>query len=284
MPLQAAGDEPSAHSNGVRLAAAFGVEGQDASAAERLRAIDAETLQDTRTGVGVGPIVDGWVIPRPPADLYASGDFNRVPLMTGWMADETKGLQPGLGAVTTAEYEPRVRRQYGAEADRVLAAYAPVARESVTEALFNMTTDAGMGAGARSWIRAVAAAGEPTFLYYFSYAPPVFRLYITDDPHLDSPNGPRGMGAYHSGDLVYVFDNVGYVDVGWDDYDRHLADVISSYWVSFAKTGDPNAEGLPAWPRYDAAEDQLMHFGPTISAVRNPRADKLDLFDSLDGG
>jgi para-nitrobenzyl esterase len=268
----------------VRLAAALGVEGEDASAAERLRAIDAEALQDTRTGVGVGPIVDGWVIPRPPADLYASGDFNRVPLMTGWMADETKGLQPGLADVTTAEYEPRVRRQYGPQADRVLAAYAPVARESVTEALFNMTTDAGMGAGARNWVRAVAAAGEPTFLYYFSYAPPVFRLYITDDPHLDSPNGPRGMGAYHSGDLAYVFDNVGYVDIGWDDYDRHLADVISSYWVSFAKTGDPNMDGLPTWPRYDAAKDELMRFGSTISAVPNPRADKLDLFDSLDGG
>jgi len=282
-PLQASGDAPSGHANGVRLASALGVEGQDASAAERLRAIDAETLHDARTGVGVGPIVDGWVIPRPPAELYASGDFNHVPLMTGWMADETKGLQPGLADVTKAEYEPRVRRQYGAGADRVLAAYASVAAGSTTEALFNMTTDAGMGAGARSWARAVTAAGDPTFLYHFSWAPPVFRLYITDDPHLDSPNGPRGMGAYHSGDLVYVFDNVGYVDVGWDDYDRHLADVLSSYWVSFARTGDPNAEGLPAWPRYEAANDELMHFGSTISAAPNPRAAELDLFDSLAG-
>jgi para-nitrobenzyl esterase len=285
LPLQASEDgAASAHANGLRIADAFGGGGEDAAAAEALRAIDAETLQTTATGGGVGPIVDGWVIPRPPADVYVSGDFNRVPLLTGWMADETKGLQPGLAAVTTAEYEPRVRRQYGVEADRVLAAYAPVAGESVAEALFNMTTDAGMGAGARRWVRAVAAAGEPTWLYHFSYAPPVFRLYITDDPRLDSPNGPRGMGAYHSGDLAYVFDNVGYVDVGWDDYDRHLADVVSSYWVSFARTGDPNAEGLPAWPRYDAAEDELMRFGSTISTVRNPRADKLDLFDSLDGG
>jgi len=284
LPLQAGEGTASAHANGLRIASALGVDGQDMDAAERLRAIDAETLQETRTGVGTGPIVDGWVIPRPPADLFASGDFNHVPLMTGWMADETKGLQPGLGSVTDAEYEPRVRRQYGADADRVLAAYAAVARESVTEALFNETTDAGMGAGARRWVRTVAAAGGPTWLYYFSYAPPVFRLYITDDPHLDSPNGPRGMGAYHSGDLAYVFDNVGYVDVGWDDYDRHLADVISSYWVSFARSGDPNADGLPAWPQYDATKDELMQFGSTIAAVRNPRADKLDLWDSIEGG
>jgi para-nitrobenzyl esterase len=275
--------EASAHANGLRIAEAFGVEGDGPEAAASLRAVESETLQTTRTGVGTGPIIDGWVTPRAPREVFELGEYNRAQLMVGSMADETKGLQPGLANVGADEYEPRVRRQYGASAATVLAAYEPFRSQSVAEALFRMTTDAGAGAGARRWARLVERAGDPVYLYYFSHPAPVFRLYITDDPHLESPNGPRGMGAYHSADLAYVFNNVGRVGMGWDEHDIYLADVISSYWVNFAATGDPNGEGLPTWPTYQAEKDEVMEFGALLGVAPHPRASALDLFDSIGG-
>lgn len=275
--------EASAHANGLRIAEAFGIEGDGPEAATSLRAVEAERLQTTGTGVRTGPIIDGWVTPLAPREAFELGEYNRAQLMVGSMADETKGLQPGLANVGADEYEPRIRQQYGASAAAVLAEYEPLRSQSVAEALFRMTTDAGAGAGARRWARFVERAGDPVYLYYFSHPVPVFRLYITDDPHLESPNGPRGMGAYHSADLAYVFNNVGRVGVGWDEHDVYLADVISSYWVNFASTGDPNGEGLPTWPMYQAETDEVMEFGAQLGVVPNPRRSALDLFDSVEG-
>jgi para-nitrobenzyl esterase len=276
--------DPAAHANGLQFAAAFAVEGAGREAAERLRGIDAERLQSTRTGVGTPPIVDGWVVPRPPRELFESGQYNHVPLMVGSMADETKGLQPGLTNTTTEAYASRVSQQYGASATAVLEAYAPLAAKSAAEAMFALATDSGIGAGARRWARLVEGQGGDAYVYYFSHPVPVFRLYLDDDPQLDSPAGDRGMGAYHSADLPYVFDNVGLVGIGWDDYDVRLADMISSYWVNFAKTGDPNGEGLPAWPKYRAIQDRVMEFGSEVEAVEHPRAHLLDVLDGAQGG
>ena len=275
------GLDPSAHANGLRFAEAFGIEGAGPEAAEGLRAIEAERLQTTRTGVGSPPIVDGWVVPRPPLELFETGQYNRVPLMVGSMADETKGLQPGLSGSTSADYAARVRQQFGPSAAAVLEAYAPLAAKSAAEAMFALTTDSGIGAGARRWARLTEGQGGDAYVYYFSHPSPVFRLYIDDDPRLDSPAGPRGMGAYHSADLAYVFNNVGLVGTGWEEYDVRLADMISSYWVNFAKTGDPNGEGLPEWPKYRAMQDEVMEFGSKVGAVRHPRGRELDLLDAV---
>ena len=132
----------------------------------------------------------------------------------------------------------------------------------------------------RAWARAHADAND-VYLYFFSHAPPVFRLYLPDRPALDFPGGLRGGGAYHSGDLAYAFDNVGLVGVGWNARDHELSDQMSQYWANFAKTGDPNGEGLPRWPKYDRGASRSSSSRP--SGRRRPakiRETKLDLFDA----
>lgn len=71
-------------------------------------------------------------------------------------------------------------------------------------------------------------------------------------------------GAFHTGDLPYFFANLKHLDRPWEAVDRKLADTASSYWVNFAKTGNPNGRGLPNWPAFDATQQVTMELGEKI--------------------
>ena len=98
---------------------------------------------------------------------------------------------------------------------------------------------------------------------------------------MDVPAGPRSMGAYHSGDLAYVFGNVGLVGLHWQPRDHELADEMSRHWVQFATTGNPNGPGLPNWPAYEPQNHTAMRYAETSRAAGGFRQRQLDSFDPL---
>jgi para-nitrobenzyl esterase len=102
------------------------------------------------------------------------------------------------------------------------------------------------------------------------------------------PGQNRAKGAYHGSEIAYVFGNLEVapfaVSAGggprpWQDVDRKLADTMSSYWVNFAATGDPNGKGLPKWPAYHTKDDMLMSFGDSIEVKPVPNKAALDFLD-----
>jgi para-nitrobenzyl esterase len=107
-------------------------------------------------------------------------------------------------------------------------------------------------------------------MYYFSRVP---------------PGKHRAPGAYHGSEIAYVFDNLkvapfaGGDPVPWEDTDRKLAEVMSSYWVNFAVTGDPNGKGLLKWPAYHMKDDEAMGFGNEIEVKPVPNKPALDFLD-----
>ena len=133
-----------------------------------------------------------------------------------------------------------------------------------SQAAFDEFVGAGLifGEPARALAADQAHAGASTWLYRFSVL---------------SAGAPKMLtGAPHASDRQYVFKTLNASPWPTDARDKALADRISAYWVAFAKTGDPNGAGRPAWPRYDAA-DRLMNFsndGPT--AMVTPDAAALD--------
>jgi len=60
--------------------------------------------------------------------------------------------------------------------------------------------------------------------------------------------------------------------------DRALADRVSSYWVNFARTGDPNGKGLPRWPQFTGANAAPMIIG-AIDETPDPQ--RLAIYDKL---
>jgi para-nitrobenzyl esterase len=83
--------------------------------------------------------------------------------------------------------------------------------------------------------------------------------------------GPGGIAlrAYHGAEIPYVFDT----HDDWfatDDADRRLTDTLQQYWANFARTGDPNGAGLPAWPAYRGDAAEVVELGDRIGAMPGP--------------
>ena len=82
-----------------------------------------------------------------------------------------------------------------------------------------------------------------TYLYFMDHVPPSFHIYMPDQPFLELEGGPRSGGAYHSGDLAYVFGSLDKVGYDWNEADQEVSAQIVDHWTQFAKTGNPNIEG-----------------------------------------
>jgi para-nitrobenzyl esterase len=272
-------DLAAAHEAGLAAAAELGVEGDPAEALASLRALDAEAVLDS--SLGSGAIVDGWFMPRAGRAIFEAGEHNDVPVIVGALANEGTTLYANMPERSEAELVSMLREQYGDHADALRAAYGPDVEKSTKWGAQAIQADRSFVWEMRTWARTVEAAGNDAYLYFFSQAPPVFRIYVPERAAIDMPDGPDGYGAYHSGDLAYAFGNTGLVGINWTEWDHEISRAMSQYWVNFARTGDPNGDGLATWPRYEAAADEWLEFGSDIKTTAEVRKEKLDLFDRV---
>jgi para-nitrobenzyl esterase len=105
------------------------------------------------------------------------------------------------------------------------------------------------------------------FVYYFSHRP----------SYPDTPQF-KGWGAAHGGEISYVFGNFN-ASMPASAADKAVSDEVSSYWVNFAKTGDPNGPGLPAWPVFNDAKPRVMNLDDPSKAIPLPNLEKLQVLE-----
>ena len=215
--------------------------------------------------------VDGWVFPASIYEIFAAGNQMDIPVIVGSNADEGTMFTPP--EVEPEAYRAGLGGQFGDLGDEFLATYPAGDTDEAWASQVGIFTDTTFGWEMRTWARMMATVPSDAYLYFFSRKPPTAE----GDPFAH-------YGAYHTAEIPYVFDNFGvsespHADRAWDDTDRELSNVLASYWVNFAATGDPNGEELPEWPAFDANADEVLEIGDTIQVRAGVRKVRLDLVD-----
>ena len=243
-----------------------------------LDAIRSKTGDQVMAAAGAAsrPNVDGWVFPDTIYNIFAAGRQNDVPLIVGSNADEGTTLgASGRGAMTVADYGKYARDSYPDLAEAFLKTYPAASDGETGEARIASYTDQSFGWEMRTWARMMDTVASDAYLYFFS------RIA----PGADS----QRVRAFHAGEIIYVFDNLGkspypYANRAYDETDRKLSHLMASYWVNFATTGNPNAQGLPRWPVYTREADESLEFGDAVQVRAGIRKDRLDFMDRYYAG
>ncbi|MFZ0746176.1 MAG: carboxylesterase family protein [Terracidiphilus sp.] len=254
----------NAELDGEKYAASLG-----APTLKELRNLPAIQLTGNAGGI-VHPVIEPYVLPLSPYEAFNSGEQNDVPLLLGSNADEARSLVD-FTHVTAASFDSGIEQSYGKLPPALLAAYPKATDEEARQARLDFERDLRFGWDMWAWARLQAETGKsPVFYYSFRQKPPfpVGSVYA-------------GWGASHFAELWYVFDHLDQDPWQWTAADRKLAEEMSSYWVNFAKSGNPNGPGLPPWPAFTNAVSKVRYLGDptTVGGVAN--IDSLKSFDAV---
>jgi para-nitrobenzyl esterase len=246
-----------------RLGQEFATKAGAASVADLRKLSAAEIVAAAAGAEGITwPVIDGHVIPDDQYKMYEAKRFNDTPILVGYNSDE--GLSFGVPPTPDA-YRQATRQRYGPYADRLLTAY-PTDPEKVSKTARDLTRDAAFGWATWSWARLQASHGKgKAYLYYFDQHP---------DYPVDSPNA--GRGSAHGSEIQFVFQHL---PASATESDKVISEAMAVYWTNFAKKGDPNGPGVPAWPAYDDRDPRSMYFSKTAYVGPVPSLASMKVLD-----
>jgi para-nitrobenzyl esterase len=255
-------DELSGETIGVNFARQHGIEGTDAAALAKLRALS--TFEIANGGLSApfnsdtysGPILDGKLVVETAQSAYKAGRVPQVSLMIGANSDDA-------GSYVAGDTKDAVFSLFGNRKAEAIAAYDPNGTIDLQTLINYAAADRVHAEPVRFAARAFTAKGSPVYVYRFSYVQSGLRQMWKN-------------GAPHGSEISYVFDNLG-IGGGFGPppppptaEDQAVAKKVHDYWVNFAKKGDPNGTGLTKWPLYDASKDEILDFRPDGSQLAGP--------------
>ncbi len=221
-------------------------------------ALRALTTEELLAGMGerdrFTPVVDGVLLPDQPGNAYLQGNQHKVPYITGgvsWEASLGRSIGGGFSPEMSARLVPQ------ADKDRLYPGLKGVALE---DAIFG---DLVVLAGSRHVATQMHAAGTPVYSYFLSYL-------------ADARRGKQP-GVAHQDDIAFVLQTL---DTEKDldpisPRDWEKSELMSAYWVQFAKTGNPNRDGLPEWPAFNPDTAPILEIGDETVVRENFMSERM---------
>jgi para-nitrobenzyl esterase len=214
---------------------------------------------------GFGPVLDGKTLTDGPFDPTAPALSADIPVLIGSTEYEvtffpnTRYDPLDDGALRSSVVQ--ALRTDEAGADKVIAAY-----KQGRPGLSNL--DYSLIMASDNFRSAVVTEAErksvqkaPVYMYYFTWQSPV--------------SGGK-LKSFHTLEIPFALENVDEAKgMTGDGRDRYaLQDKMSAAWTSFARTGNPNHKGLPAWPAFDSAKRATMFLNNDCKVVPDPNGEE----------
>ena len=255
------GDMKNVSKMGEELVTRLGCDG----ARDKLAAMRAKSPQevldaaDCKTGIFddgrifFAPVFDSWVLPEHALTAYPAGRQHDVPLIIGSTLNEGNVYLVHELDLSLAKYWSYLRARF-ADAAQAFEMFPAREPKEAAIALDKLVTVAVVAQPARFVAQSMARTHSQAYLYQFTRLPGTATA--------------QKMGVFHGIDIRYVFGNLDRAD-GYNEADLSLSNKMMDYWTNFARTGNPNGEGLADWPAYSADSDINLEFSDRPHARRH---------------
>ena len=270
--LQPLPSQQAADQKGGEFAAGLGC-ANAATAAACLRTRPAAAVLAAQGADSWSPVVGGAVLPLAPAQAFATGQYNHVPLLDGTNHDEGRFFVAinfdAVGApLTAAQYPAAIADVFGANAAVFITAEYPLSNFSSPDlALAAVLTDAEYSCQALRVDESLLSSGVYAYEFDDPNAPVIFDFAPLTFPLL----------AAHSSELAYTFQRVPLRDTRppFTPTQLALSNEMIRYWTAFAATGDPNAVRFPdrpapaaaPWPLFTSSRQEIQELVPGATAA-----------------
>ena len=222
------------------------------------------------SGVWIAPASDAVHLPAAPFNPVTE-ETDRIPMLIGFTSHEATLMlcnRYEYAGFTEEQLLHRLRNTHGDRAEETLVELkARFPDEAPRLLLARLISDDTFRQGAIRLAEVKSAQSAPVYMYEFAY-----RLGVYDDL----------LGAPHSGELAFVFRTVDRSPFAGDRIERFaVSDAMAQAWAAFARTGDPNHDGIPHWARY-GSDRTTMRIDTVWSAYTGPDASEVGIGDGLD--
>lgn len=214
---------------------------------------------------GWAPTVEGDVLPAQPFDPQAPTQSKNIPLMIGTTLHEftTSTYVPAFRSVTKEKAVEFLQKKYGNRTEEFLKAFEKAYPDYQPIDLIDIDLIFRPSAVEQAKLKA-AQQGAPVYMYMFAWESPVLDGMFR---------------STHCMEIPFVFNNVvrHASMTGGGAEAQALGEKMSNVWLNFARTGNPNAEGLPTWEPYTIEKGATMYFNNTSEIKNNHDKELLEI-------
>ncbi len=226
------------------------------SSVEELRKISAKKLVNTKYS-NSSMTLDGYALTKDPYQVYLDGENNEEALLNGFNVLEADAfVVPFYLTSPTNKNNAKTRliKEFGEEyGTKIYDAYKDKINKNAFSAFNEIYSVHWFMQPHYSWTNMAKNNGVTVYRYQFTKE----NKYHT---------------TYHAGEMIYAYGNVKYDhnSYRYNKSDLVLSEIMLSYWSNFAKTGNPNGEGLPTWNEYQSGDETLMELGKNVGPITDP--------------